>query len=96
LQQFKLAIQDRQTKNHILNTKIVAIDESKIIAAETVKNYVAITVKFISRQINYITDQEGKVLEGSKEEVNSVSDVWTFKKDNRSKNPNWFISATTS
>ena len=96
LQQFKLAIKDRQNKDQFLNTKIVAIDESKIIATKMVKSYVTITVKFISRQINYITDKEGKVLQGSQEEVNNVNDVWTFKKDSKSKNPNWFVSATTS
>jgi predicted lipid-binding transport protein (Tim44 family) len=58
------------------------------------QNFGLITVKFSSEQINFLTNMSGKVIEGSKEEVNDVTDVWTFKKDTQSNNPNWFVSST--
>jgi len=34
------------------------------------------------------------VIEGSKTEIVQVNDIWTFKKDLTSSNPNWVIIAT--
>lgn len=92
--QFEIAINQRKSTNQNFYTKILTIDESKIISAEMVGNFAQITVRFISKQINYVTSENGEITEGSKEEVNEVTDVWTFKKDCQSENPNWFISAT--
>ena len=53
-------------------------------------------VKIISKQINYISDKEQKIIEGKKDEISEIIDVWTFKKDVKSPNPNWLVSATSS
>ena len=50
----------------------------------------------ISKQINYIADKEQKIIEGTKEEIAEITDIWTFKKDVKSPNPNWLVSATSS
>ncbi|MDA0902068.1 MAG: Tim44/TimA family putative adaptor protein [Proteobacteria bacterium] len=95
-QQFALAIKNRDSENQILHNRVLSIDESKITNAQTLKNDVTITVQFTSKQINYITDTAGELIDGSKEDVNLVNDVWTFKKDVKSNNPNWLVCATTS
>ena len=96
LGQFDLVIRDYKIKNQVLNTKIFTIEKSEITSAKMEGNYALITVRFLSKQINYITDTKGAVVDGSKEEVNSISDAWTFKKDITSPNPNWLVVSTDS
>jgi len=61
-----------------------------------IENQASIVVKIISKQINYIADKEQKIIEGTKEEIAEITDIWTFKKDVKSPNPNWLVSATSS
>jgi len=61
-----------------------------------IENQASIVVKIISKQINYISDKEQKIIEGKKDEISEITDLWTFKKDVKSSNPNWLVSATSS
>jgi len=95
-QGFELAINNRKNLEQKLNTNLISIDKSEIISAILVDNYASIIVKFYSQQINYITDKDGKIIEGKKDEIAKINDIWTFKKDINSNNPNWIVSATSS
>ena len=96
LQQFIIAIEQRKNLDQILGTKIIAIDESKITAAKFLHDSALITVRFLSRQINYITDSSGKMIGGSTDQINSIEDIWIFHKDCLNSNPNWTIISTSS
>lgn len=95
-QGFNSAIEDRKTKEHKLTTNLISIDKVEILSAMLIENQASIVVKIISKQINYITDKEQKIIEGTKEEIAEITDIWTFKKDVKSPNPNWLVSATSS
>lgn len=94
LQQFELTIKERKEKREMMTTKVISIIESEIVAAKSLTKQALITVKFVSKQINYTIDGKGKLISGSKKDVNLVSDLWTFKKDYESLDRNWFLSAT--
>jgi predicted lipid-binding transport protein (Tim44 family) len=55
-----------------------------------------ITGKILSDQINVTRDAEGKVVDGDPAEVISVTDLWTFSRNTRSRDPNWTLVATRS
>jgi len=93
--QFEAAISQRKNSGQILHTKILTIDESKVISAKMLQNFAHITIKFASKQINYLTNISGEIIDGNKEDVNEITDIWTFKKDSLSPNPNWFVFATS-
>ncbi len=93
--QFAAAIEDRRSKNQFLHTKIISIDESKIISADMIENFSQIKIVFSSKQINYILDSGNEIVFGSKTEINTVNDNWTFKKDCNSPNPNWILVSTS-
>ena len=95
-QGFNSAIEDRKTKEHKLTTNLISINKVEILSAMLIENQASIVVKIISKQINYISDKEQKIIEGTKEEIAEITDIWTFKKDVKSPNPNWLISATSS
>lgn len=93
---FENAINKRKADNQILTTNVISIDDTKILSVALASGIATISVKFISKQINYISDKDGNIINGAKEDISSVTDIWTFKKDVNVANPNWVVSQTNS
>ena len=95
-QGFDKAITQRNVDQQKLVTNLIAIESAQIISAMTLENNASIVVKFISKQINYLTDKDEKIVVGKKDEINEITDIWTFKKDLTILNPNWIIHSTSA
>jgi predicted lipid-binding transport protein (Tim44 family) len=93
---FQKALDQRNIEQKKLTTNLIAIEKVEIISAITLENNASIVIKFVTKQINYICDKDEKVLEGKKDEINQITDVWTFKKDLTIADPNWIINATSA
>ena len=93
---FEAVINQRKAEEKTITTNLISIKETKILSAVMLENTASIVVKFVSKQINYITDKDGNTVVGRKDEISEVTDIWTFKRDVTSSNPNWIISATNS
>lgn len=93
---FKKSIDERESLGQTLVSNVISIEEAKIISAHMFANEASITIKFTSKQINYVTDKEGEIIDGRKDEVTDLNDVWRFKKDVTASNPNWIIVSTNS
>jgi predicted lipid-binding transport protein (Tim44 family) len=93
--QFQAAIEDRNSKNELLNTKIISIDEANITSAKIENGFAIATIAFKSKQINYVENNQKEIISGNKTEINTIIDNWTFKKDCNSTNPNWLLVATS-
>lgn len=93
---FESAINQRKIEEKTLTTNVISIEKVEIISALLLENTASIAVKFVSKQINYITDKSGTVAEGRKDEIAEITDIWTFKRDLTSPNPNWVVSATSN
>ncbi len=91
---FLTNIDERNKNKETLSTNIISIDESLIKSAHIENNKAIISVNFISQQIIYTLDSKQNIINGSKDEINEVSDLWTFSRDIDSKNPNWTIIST--
>lgn len=94
-QEFKKSIEERRGLQKILNTNLIAIENIEIINALLDKNQAFITLKIKSKQINYITNFNSEVIEGNKSNISQLTDIWTFRRDIDSANPNWKISVTS-
>ena len=92
---FEGAINERQKNNQKLITNLIAIDNIEIMSALLIEKQASIVVKFNSKQINYL-QINNETVQGKKEEIHEVTDIWTFKKDVTSNNPNWIVAATSS
>jgi predicted lipid-binding transport protein (Tim44 family) len=55
-----------------------------------------VSVRFQSEQVNIVKDRDGKVIEGDRDHVESVTDIWTFARDTGSSDPNWTLVSTSS
>ena len=93
---FDHAITDRKRAGETQETSLVGIDSVEVIEACLPHSTAQVTVKFVSKQVSVRRDQSGVVIDGDPEEVNQVTDIWTFSRDLRSKDPNWKLVETRS
>jgi len=93
---FESSIIQRKLAEKTLITNLISIEKAEIISALIFENNASVAIKIVSKQINYIIDSKGQTVEGKKDEINEITDIWTFKKDINSANPNWVVSATGS
>jgi predicted lipid-binding transport protein (Tim44 family) len=95
-ERFAGAIRNREREGRKLETTLVGIKEATIIEAALQDRTAAVTVKFVSDQINITRDSDGNVVEGDPSTVTPVTDLWTFTHNVRSRDPNWALVATRS
>ncbi|RMD60791.1 MAG: Tim44 domain-containing protein, partial [Alphaproteobacteria bacterium] len=93
---FAGAIAERAKAGHTLETTLVGITEAAIVDAELQNKTAFITVKFVSEQVNVVRDKDGNVVEGDPNQVTRITDIWTFARNTRSRDPNWTLVATQS
>lgn len=94
---FAAAIDAREAANQTQETTLVGIKQAEIVEAELTEQMVAeVTVKFVSSMISATKDSEGRVIAGDPNEVNTLTEIWTFARDTRSRDPNWELIATRS
>jgi len=73
---------------------LVGIQSSEIIEASMDGSVAFITNKFVTEQIEVTNDSAGEVIDGDPVRVMTVTDIWTFARNTRSRNPNWTLVAT--
>lgn len=93
---FTKVIDDRREAGHNHETMLVSIDDYNIIEAEMNGRIAVVTVRFVTQQINVTRDEDGEVVNGDPAKAATVTDLWTFERDSRSRSPNWRLVATRS
>ena len=93
---FAAAIQDREDRGETMETELVVLKPPKLEGVEVRDNRAFVDVRFQSEQVNIVKDKDGKVIDGDREHVDSVTDVWTFARDLTTADPNWALVATRS
>lgn len=93
---FSGAIKEREGRKENLETTLIGITEAEIIEAEMQQKTAFVTVKFVSEQVNVTRDSEGRIVDGDPNEVTKITDIWTFARNTRSRDPNWALVATRS
>jgi predicted lipid-binding transport protein (Tim44 family) len=89
-------IRRRQQAKQTLETTLVGIKSAEIIEAKMDGRAAAVTMKFVSEQINVTRDAAGQTVDGDPSHVMTVVDVWTFSRNTRSRDPNWQLVATAT
>jgi len=91
---FADAIDDREEAGETVRDTLIGFKDVEIIEAGMEDNEAVVTVKFVTEQINVVLDQDGEVVDGDPNHVIKVTDLWTFRRDTLSRDPNWFLVAT--
>ena len=93
---FNGAIEERRKAGQTHTTTVVGIRGIDLLDAEVQNRSAQLTLKIQSDQINVTRDAAGGVVEGDASAVSPVTDIWTFARDMRSRDPNWALVATRS
>ena len=93
---FNTAITERADANQRLETTIIGIKSAEIIEAGMDGRNALVTMKFVSEQVNVTHDSEDRVVDGDPNQVTDVTDIWTFARDTKSRDPNWKLVETRS
>lgn len=93
---FNGAIKARAKANETLHTTLVGIKSAEIIEATMDGRTALVTVKFVSEQINVTKDSEGRIIDGDPSTIAAITDIWTFARNTRARDPNWTLVATRS
>jgi len=93
---FADSIGEREARNEILETTLVAIESTEIVEARLGKRLAKLTVKFVSEVVNVTRDAEGEIVSGDPRAIDKVTDLWTFARDTAAGDRNWKLVSTRS
>jgi len=93
---FEAAIRGRAERKEKAETTLIGFEASDIAAAEMLGAQASVTVRFVSEQINVVRNAESQIVDGNPNEVQKVVDLWTFRRDTKSSDPNWQLIKTES
>ena len=93
---FSTVIDARRKAGETLDTEVVALKSLNLTDAKVEGSFALVTVTFVSDQVNVIRDAQGEVVDGDPTRIAEVTDIWTFARDIRAKDPNWQLVATRS
>lgn len=96
LANFIRAIDEREAEGQRIEDTLIGIDKSEILEARMADDTALVTVKFVTKQVNVLYDKENNVIDGDANKVIEVTDIWTFARNTRSRDPNWELVATRS
>jgi predicted lipid-binding transport protein (Tim44 family) len=92
---FDSVMRGREERGEKVDFTFVGFKDVKIVEA-TLKDRIAeITLAFGTEFISAHTSRDGQLVEGDPKVVRTVTDVWTFSRDTRSRDPNWSLIATS-
>jgi predicted lipid-binding transport protein (Tim44 family) len=94
LEGFNAALDERDSRGESVETTFVGMEKAEITEASLKGGLAQVTVRFVSQLISVTRDKAGAVVDGDPAKVVEVTDVWTFARELRSRDPNWKLVAT--
>ena len=89
---FSDQIKQRQDKKQKLGITILKIDDPEIIDINIEKNKLCfIKLEFKSQQVQITKDSKNVVVDGNDNLILNITELWTFSKELKNKNPNWLL-----
>lgn len=93
---FAAAIKQREEAGETLETTLIGIKNAETLEARMEGRTAFVTVKFVTEQVNLTRDKSGEVVDGDPSRVTDVTDIWTFARNARARDPNWTLVETRS
>jgi predicted lipid-binding transport protein (Tim44 family) len=91
---FDAAIKARETQGRHCVFTFVGFKDAKIVGAALRNRTAEVTLSFEAEFISATLDANGNTVEGDGKSVRDVTDIWTFCRDVRARDPNWTLTAT--
>jgi predicted lipid-binding transport protein (Tim44 family) len=91
---FASAVEQRKKEGLTLDNRLVTIDQAVISEATLERGVAVITVRFEADIAAVTRNSEGQVVAGSLSDAVQTRDLWTFRRDTGSRDPNWLLVET--
>ncbi|MFN3725325.1 MAG: Tim44/TimA family putative adaptor protein [Allosphingosinicella sp.] len=91
---FDEAITERDAAGHRLDNRLIAIERAAIESASVDNRTATVEVRFDAYVAAVTRDAEGEVVAGSLTDAVATHDIWTFRRDLKSDDPNWVLVET--
>jgi predicted lipid-binding transport protein (Tim44 family) len=92
---FDGVVRGREDRKEKVQFTFVGFKDVKIVDAGVRGQSGEVTVSFAAQFISATQDSTGRVTDGDTKAVRDVTDIWTFARDIRSRDPNWVLVATS-
>lgn len=91
---FEESIAEREASGHKLDNRLIAIERAVIENARVENRVATIDVRFDAYIASITRNAEGEVVAGSLTDAISTHDVWSFRRNLSSADPNWLLVET--
>jgi predicted lipid-binding transport protein (Tim44 family) len=91
---FEEAIAERDAAGHVLDNRLIAIERAVIENADVADRVASIEVRFEAYIASVTRNAQGEVVAGSLTDAIATNDVWTFRRNLTSADPNWLLVET--
>ena len=91
---FRTAVEQREKDELKLDNRLVAIDQALISDAQIDNRVAVVTVRFEADIAAVTRNSAGEVIAGSLSDAVQTRDLWTFRRDTSSRDPNWLLIET--
>ncbi|MEO6359954.1 MAG: Tim44/TimA family putative adaptor protein [Sphingomicrobium sp.] len=91
---FATAIEDRTKAGLVLDNRLVAIEQATIAQAMIERKVAVVTVRFEADIAAVTRNAEGEVVAGSLSDAVQTRDLWTFRREIGTSDPNWVLIET--
>lgn len=93
-QAFASAVEQRQKEGLVLDNRLVNIEQALISASSMEQTVAFLTVRFEADIAAVTRNKDGEVVAGSMSDAVQTRDLWTFRRDTASRDPNWLLVET--
>lgn len=93
---FADAVAARESRGETLDNRLMGIDSAKITAVELNRSEARITVRYRADISAVTRDADGKLIAGSMSDASQTDDLWTFRRQIGSNDPNWVLDEAES
>lgn len=91
---FDEAITERDAAGHRLDNRLIAIERAAIENASVDSRAATVEVRFDAYVAAVTRDPDGELVAGSLTDAVATHDIWTFRRDLKSDDPNWLLVET--
>jgi len=91
---FSAAIDAREEAGHVVENKLIRVEETRIHSASLDRKMARIAILFVADIASVTRDKDGTLVAGSLDDAIESRDVWTFSRNVSASDPNWALDET--
>lgn len=91
---FDKTLKALEDQGHNLDITLVRVEEAAVKTVSISGKIARIQILFTTEQVALVKDQFGDVIDGHPNQIDQITDYWTFERDLKSSDPRWTLVST--